>query len=93
MRTGCDYTLQMCTGQLLLIDSSSHQPPSAPSDQRSCVLNIREECGAACNRDLGHEEGYTKPSQIASYHENVPIVTLKGNGMDSNGTDNILIYQ
>ena len=31
---GCDYTLQMCMGQVPPIASPSHQPPSAPSDQR-----------------------------------------------------------
>ena len=31
---GCDHTLQMCMGQVPPIASPSHQPPSAPSDQR-----------------------------------------------------------
>ena len=31
---GCNHTLQMCMGQVLAIASPSHQPPSAPSDQR-----------------------------------------------------------
>ena len=31
---GCDHTLQMCMGQVQPIASPSHQPPSAPSDQR-----------------------------------------------------------
>ena len=31
---GCDHTLQTCMGQVLPIASPSHQPPSAPSDQR-----------------------------------------------------------
>ena len=34
LRAGCDHTLQMCMGQVLPIASPSHQPPSAPSDQR-----------------------------------------------------------
>ena len=31
---GCHHTLQMCMGQVPPIASPSHQPPSAPSDQR-----------------------------------------------------------
>ena len=31
---GCDHTLQICMGQVPPIASSSHQPSSAPSDQR-----------------------------------------------------------
>ena len=31
---GCNHTLQMCMGQVPSIASPSHQPPSAPSDQR-----------------------------------------------------------
>ena len=31
---GCDHMLQMCMGQVPPIASPSHQPPSAPSDQR-----------------------------------------------------------
>ena len=31
---GCDHTLQMCMGQVPPIAFPSHQPPSAPSDQR-----------------------------------------------------------
>ena len=31
---GCNHTLQMCMGQVPAIASPSHQPPSAPSDQR-----------------------------------------------------------
>ena len=31
---GCDHTRQMCMGQVPPIASPSHQPPSAPSDQR-----------------------------------------------------------
>ena len=34
LRAGCDHTLQMCMGQVPPIVSPSHQPPSAPSDQR-----------------------------------------------------------
>ena len=34
LRAGCDHTLQMCMGQVPPIASPSHQPPSAPSDQR-----------------------------------------------------------
>ena len=34
LRAGCDHTLQMCMGQVRPIASPSHQPPSAPSDQR-----------------------------------------------------------
>ena len=34
LRAGCDHTLQMCMGQVPPIASHSHQPPSAPSDQR-----------------------------------------------------------
>ena len=31
---GCDHTLQLCMGQVPPIATPSHQPPSAPSDQR-----------------------------------------------------------
>ena len=34
LQAGCDHTLQMCMGQVPPIASPSHQPPSAPSDQR-----------------------------------------------------------
>ena len=34
LRAGCDHTLQMCMGLVPPIASPSHQPPSAPSDQR-----------------------------------------------------------
>ena len=34
LRAGCDHTLQMFMGQVPPIASPSHQPPSAPSDQR-----------------------------------------------------------
>ena len=44
----------MCMGQVLQI--------AAPSDQRSGVLNMHEDCYAACSRYFGHEGGYTEPS-------------------------------
>ena len=49
---GCELAaivcmLQMYMGQVLPIASPSHQPPSAQSDQRSGVLNMREKCDAA----------------------------------------------
>ena len=34
LRAGCNHTLQMRMGQVPAIASPSHQPPSAPSDQR-----------------------------------------------------------
>ena len=58
-RGGCELATitrcKMCMGQVLLIASPSHQPPSAPSDQRLGVLIMCEEYDAACSRDLGHE--------------------------------------
>ena len=57
---GWDHTLQMCMEQVPPIASPFHQPHSAPSDQRSSVLIMLQECDAACSRDLGHEGGYTE---------------------------------
>ena len=57
-----NYDVTMLAGQVPAIASPSHQPPSAPSDQRYGVLILCEECDATCSRDLGHEGGYTEPS-------------------------------
>ena len=53
--------LQMCMVQVPPIDSPSQQPRSVPSNQRSGVLNMHEECDAEGSRGLGLEGGYTEP--------------------------------
>ena len=36
----------------------SHKPQCAPFYQRPGEFNMCKECDAACNRDLGHDNGY-----------------------------------
>ena len=52
----------LCMGKIPPIASHSHQPSSAPSDQRSGVLIMCDEVDATWTRDMGHDGGYTEPS-------------------------------
>ena len=58
--------MQMCMGQVPPIAPPSHQPQSAPSDQRAGVLNTREECDAAYSRDLKEKRGSSVVVALAS---------------------------